>query len=202
MKILVAEDDIISGRVLTTALVKLGHEPVLACDGEKAWAAFDQDPVRVVVSDWMMPGLDGLQLCQRIRDRPQTPYTYFIILSAAHTSTDEYSRAMATGIDDFLSKPLNRDLLRIRLTVAERILRFTTEINLLQDLIPMCSYCQKVRDGSDYWDRVDTYIRARTGAKFSHGVCPECYDEQLRMLAEETLSPAAVCTHEPALPPV
>ena len=185
MKILIAEDDLISRKVLHRTLQQLEHEVLVACDGAEAWELFNQEPVRVVVSDWMMPNLDGLDLCRRIRDRPQTPYTFFIILTAAHTTTEDYSHAMYSGVDDFLTKPLDREMLRTRLHMAERILRYTMEISLLQDLIPMCTYCYKVRDGADYWERVDTYVRARTGARFSHGICPTCYDEQVKILDEK-----------------
>jgi sigma-B regulation protein RsbU (phosphoserine phosphatase) len=92
---------------------------------------------------------------------------------------------MDSGVDDFLTKPLDRELLRTRLFVASRILRYTMEIGVLQDLIPICSYCSKVRDGEDYWQRVETYIRERTGSRFSHGVCPECYDQQVKLLEKE-----------------
>jgi len=185
MKILIAEDDAIATKVLSLTLQKMGHEVVAATNGEEAWKLFNEEPVRVIVSDWMMPELDGLGLCRRVRDRPQTLYTYFIILTAAHTSTDDYTLAMDSGVDDFLTKPLNREMLRTRLFVAQRILRYTSEIGRLQDLIPMCTYCHKVRDGLDYWQRVETYIRDRTGSRFSHGACPECYDEQLKLLEKQ-----------------
>lgn len=184
MKILIAEDDHISRKVLTLTLEKLGHEVVAASDGAEAWEIFDKTPFRVVVSDWMMPNLDGLELCRRIRERPQTAYTFLIILTAAHNTAEDYTLAMDSGVDDFLPKPLNREILRTRLRMAERILSYTNEISLLQDLIPMCSYCQKVRDEDDYWERVDTYIKARTGTRFSHGICPTCYDDQMKALQE------------------
>jgi DNA-binding response OmpR family regulator len=184
MKILIAEDDFTSRKVLQLTLSELGHEVVTAGDGAEAWELFDREPVRLVVSDWMMPKLDGLELCRRIRDRPQTAYTFFIILTAAHSTSEDYSRAMDFGIDDFLTKPLEREMLRTRLHMAERILRYTAEISLLQDLVPMCSYCHKIREGADYWERVDTYISSRTGTHFSHGICPNCYDEQVKILAE------------------
>jgi len=184
MKILIAEDDAIAAKVLRLTLQAQHHEVVVACDGTEAWELFDREPTRVIVSDWMMPGIDGLQLCERVRNRAQTPYTYFILLTAAQTSDDDYTLAMDSGVDDFLTKPLNREMMRTRLRVAERILRYATEINLLKELIPICTYCHKVRDDGDYWERVDTYIRARTGTKFSHGVCPDCFDEQLKVIAD------------------
>ena len=182
MKILIAEDDAIAAKVLRLTLQAQHHEVVVARDGAEAWELFDREPVRVIVSDWMMPGLDGLEFCNRVRNRAQTPYTYFVLLTAAHTSNDDYTLAMDSGVDDFLTKPLDRELLRTRLHVAQRILRYATELKLLKDLIPICTYCHKVRDDGDYWARVDTYIRERTGTRFSHGVCPECFEAQVKII--------------------
>jgi CheY-like chemotaxis protein len=196
MKILIAEDDFISRKVLRLTLEQLGHEVLVAEDGSEAWKMFDEEPVRIIISDWMMPNLDGLELCRRVRERPRTPYTYIIMLTAAYTTSKDYSRAIASGIDDFLTKPLDCELLATRLYVAERILRYTTEINLLQDIIPICVYCHRVRDGADYWERVDTYIHARTGTRFSHGACPACYEKQMEGLAAEESTPGS--NDEPA----
>jgi DNA-binding response OmpR family regulator len=182
MKILIAEDDAVASRVLRLTLEKFGHEVVVARSGVEAWKLFDAEPFRAVVSDWMMPGMDGLEFCGRIRNRPQTPYTYFILLTAACTSPDDYSLAMASGVDDFLKKPFDREIIRTRLYVAERILRYATEIRQLKDIIPICSYCHKVRSDDEYWERVESYIRERTGSRFSHGVCPECFDDQVKKL--------------------
>lgn len=180
MKILIAEDDIIAEKVLRLTLQTLQHEVVTARNGEEAWEMFDRDPVRVIVSDWMMPGLDGLEFCQKVRERENTPYTYFIMLTAAHTGGGEYTRAIESGVDDFMTKPLDREVIRTRLHVAQRILRYSTEIKMLREIIPICAYCKRVRDDNDFWERVETYINERTGSRFSHGVCPECFEEELR----------------------
>jgi DNA-binding response OmpR family regulator len=182
-----AEDDPISARVLQAALTKFGYEPVIARHGTEAWESFDREPVRVIVSDWMMPGLDGLALCEKVRARAQTPYTYFILLTANQTSSYNYELASAAGVDDFLSKPLDREAIRIRLRVAERILKYTAEIRKLQEMIPICVYCRKVRDEHDYWDLVETYIQKETGSRFSHGACPDCYEKQMSKLQREAL---------------
>lgn len=177
-----AEDDPVSARVLQVALSKFGYDPVIARDGAEAWEKFDREPPRIIVSDWMMPGLDGLALCEKVRARAQTPYTYFILLTANHTSASNYEMASAAGVDDFLVKPLDREAIHMRLRVAERILRCTAEIRQLQELIPICTYCHKVRDEHDYWDLVETYIQKETGSRFSHGACPQCYDKEIERL--------------------
>lgn len=185
-RILVAEDDPISSIILRTVLEKLGYETVIARDGEEAWNEFNKDPVRLIVSDWMMPGMDGLALCGKVRARSQTLYTYFILLTANHTNPENYALAAAAGVDDFLTKPIDREAIRMRLGVAERILKYTTEIRQLQELIPICAYCRKVRDEHDYWERVETYIQKETGSRFSHGACPECCEKELERFREQT----------------
>lgn len=184
-RILMAEDDPVSAKILQVALSKFGYETVLARDGAEAWDKFDQEPVRLIVSDWMMPGMDGLALCEKVRTRAHTPYTYFILLTANHTSTSNYALATAAGVDDFLVKPLDREAIRMRLRVAERILKYTAEIRQLQEMIPICSYCHKVRDEHDYWDRVESYIQKETGSRFSHGACPECYEKEMEKARAE-----------------
>jgi DNA-binding response OmpR family regulator len=181
-RILMAEDDPVSARLLQAALTKFGYEPVIARDGDEAWKIFDHDPVRLIVSDWMMPGLDGLAFCEKVRARPQTPYTYFILVTANHTSASNYEMASAAGVDDFLVKPLDREAIQMRLRVAERILKYTAEIRQLQELIPICTYCHKVRNQHDYWDLVESYIQKQTGSRFTHCACPQCYEQEMERL--------------------
>jgi len=179
MKILIDEDDHVSVKILEFTLQHYGHEVVTAASGTEAWEAFDREPVRVIVSDWMMPGFDGLELCQKVRQRPKTDYTYFILLTAINTGRQNLRRAMDAGIDDFLGKPLDREAIMMRLRVAERILEFTTQIRELKELIPICMYCKRVRNDTDYWDQVETFMHAHTGSTFSHGCCPDCFTKQM-----------------------
>ena len=175
MKIMVVEDDLVSRTVLETTLKREGHEVITMTDGRTAWQSFHQDPVRVIISDWMMPHMDGLELCRRVRSRAQTPYTYFILLTAIDPSRENLNKAMLEGVDDFLQKPLNKETIWARLHVAQRILHYTTEIRQLQQLLPICVYCKKIREDDDYWKQIEQYIGERTGAGFSHGICPDCY---------------------------
>lgn len=194
-KVLIAEDEPISAELLRTLLARAGYEVIMTSDGAAAWEEFDREPVRLIVSDWMMPGMDGLELCRKVRARSNTAYTYFILLTANHTSADNYALAMDAGVDDFLTKPLDRTVIRMRLGVAERILRFTAEIRQLKELIPICMYCRKVRDEDDYWERVETYIQKETGSKFSHGACPECYEIQKKQFDEVLAGSVDLAAH-------
>jgi DNA-binding response OmpR family regulator len=175
VKILAVEDDPVSRAVLRKALHRLDHDVIEAADGEAAWERLQQEPVRVVVSDWMMPIADGLDLCRRIRAQPVKDYTYFILLTS-NDATEENRRAAAdAGVDDFLTKPLDLTELWTRLRVAERLLRYTTQVRQLEELLPICSYCKKIRDDQNYWQQMEGYINERTGSEFSHSVCPDCY---------------------------
>ncbi len=176
MKILAVEDDAVARAVLRKALRRLGHDVLEARDGDAAWAALEaDDSVRVVVSDWMMPGSDGLDLCRRIRRRTDAEYVYFILLTSRDATAENQTEAADAGVDDFLTKPLDLSELWTRLRVAERILRYTTQVRQLEEMLPICSYCKKIRDDQNYWQQLEGYISARTGSDFSHSVCPDCY---------------------------
>ena len=185
-RVLIAEDDLVSAKILTAFLQRLDYAVVTAPNGDEAWRAFDAKPTRLIVSDWMMPSSDGLSLCEKVRARPNTPYTYFILLTASRTTPENYELAMDAGVDDFLTKPIDREALEMRLRVAERILKLTAEIRQLKELIPICAYCRKVRDEDDYWQQVETYIQQETDSRFSHGACPDCYAQQIAELEATT----------------
>ncbi len=121
MKILIAEDDVVERRVLRATVKKLGHEVVAAPDGLEAWERFDESPSRIVVSKRMMPRLDGLDLCRRIRQRKNLEYTWFILLTM-FSNEEEYRQAMDAGVDDVLAKPLDGNELMFRLRAAERVI--------------------------------------------------------------------------------
>jgi len=175
MKVLAVEDDNTSRAVLRKALEGLGHEVIEARDGEEAWSAWLVEKPRVTVSDWQMPKLDGLKLCRRLRAQQGQDYVYFILLTGSHASAHNRRAASEAGVDDFLTKPIDISALWMRLRVAERILKYTTQVNRLEEMMPMCSYCKKIRDDKNYWQQIESYINERTGTEISHSVCPECY---------------------------
>jgi CheY-like chemotaxis protein len=206
MKILAVEDEPSALAILSRAPARLGHEVLTATDGEAALDVLAADPVRVVVSDWMMPGLDGLELCRRVRSRPDRDYVYFILLTAQTPSEENQRAAIEAGVDDFLQKPLQSQEMWMRLRVAERIVGFATQVRQLEAFLPICGYCKKVRDDGNYWQQIESYINARTGTDFSHSICPDCYAsvvapqlEQLRrdVEAERGGAPGAGSTTPP-----
>jgi len=123
MKILIAEDDRDSRELLRWMLEKLGYQVVAAENGKEAWEAFRRGRFRLVISDVLMPEMDGFELCRRIRKRKQSKYTFVIIVTALIGKKD-YLEGMEAGADDFVTKPFDADELRARLRVAERIISF------------------------------------------------------------------------------
>lgn len=184
MNILVAEDDKISRKLLTKLLNNLGHTVVEAENGIEAWSKWLEHKCSLLISDWIMPDMSGIELCQKIRAVDQSRYTYIIMLTSM-AGRDNYNTAMDAGVDDFMTKPFERDLIYTRIRVAERILSLQQEISTLSGLLPICSYCKKIRDDNKYWQRVESYLEKISDVKFSHGVCPDCYESKIKPKLEQ-----------------
>ena len=190
MRILVAEDDGVSRVVLSTKLRGLGHEVVETLDGTEAWREFQHEQPQIIITDWMMPGVDGGELSELIRAQVDGPYTYIIVLTSL-TGKGSFLEAMDAGADDFLSKPVDMDELTARLRVAERVLALQAEVQLMQKLLPICMYCGKIRDkNSDWedqanWKDLENYVQENTDVQFSHGICKSCYESEVTPQFEE-----------------
>jgi phosphoserine phosphatase RsbU/P len=175
MRILIVEDDIDCSEMLCELLEHGGHQVVGATNGLEGWEKFQGGDFSVLVSDWVMPELDGLELCRRIRAAETQDYCYIILLTAL-TGKANYIEAMTAGADDFMSKPFDPDELKARLIAAERIVRLKEQLKRLEGVLPTCMYCKRIRDHRDAWVGIEEYITKRTAASFSHGVCPDCYN--------------------------
>jgi sigma-B regulation protein RsbU (phosphoserine phosphatase) len=121
MKILIAEDDAVSRRLLQTCLEQLGHEVVAAWDGGDAWRRFQEEEFHFVISDWLMPEMDGPELIRRIRACPRPAYAYTLLLTAKFRKEDLLA-GMEAGADDFIAKPFDCGELRMRLRSGQRII--------------------------------------------------------------------------------
>lgn len=126
MRILVVDDSAAYRRVLEAEVTRLGHRCTVAEDGEQAWGSFDREPADVVISNWLMPGIDGDELCRRIRESDH-PYPYFVLFTARDGKRNVL-RGMEAGADDYLAKPLDRDDLEVCLVAAERVTRLHRRI--------------------------------------------------------------------------
>jgi diguanylate cyclase (GGDEF)-like protein len=129
MKVLIAEDDAISRMILKKSVEKFGHECLAAEDGEKAWELFQNtEEVDVIISDWMMPGIDGPEFCRRVRAMNTDLYTFFIFLTALGDK-EHLLEGMQAGADDYLAKPLDREQLQVRLIAASRVNSLHRQLN-------------------------------------------------------------------------
>jgi two-component system NtrC family sensor kinase len=131
MKVLVAEDDLVSRRLISSYLQKWGYEAVLTTDGAEAWRAFEVGDFPLVITDWVMPEVDGLELIRRIRASGRGGYVFTLLLTAKFQKED-LVRGMEAGADDFLSKPFDRDELRVRLRAAERVVELERQLRAAQ----------------------------------------------------------------------
>lgn len=133
MRILIAEDDPISRRLLETILGKWGYEVVMAHDGEQAWRILQSSEApRLAILDWMMPGQDGIEVCRRIRERPDSPYVYILLLTA-RSQREDLLQGMDAGADDYITKPFDANELKVRLRAGRRILDLQTQLMAAQD---------------------------------------------------------------------
>lgn len=120
MRVLIAEDDDLSRLIVESTIKQFGHECLTASDGIAAWELFQSATVDVVISDWVMPGMDGIELCRRVRAEARPGYTSFIFLTALSDKSNILA-GIEAGADDYLAKPLDPDELRVRLVVASRL---------------------------------------------------------------------------------
>jgi len=128
MKILIADDELIYLKVVEKIIKQWGYDVVLVSDGLQAWKILESDPsVQIAILDWMMPGIDGLEICRRVRQRKGMPYISLIVLSARDQQSD-IDAGYEAGADDYMLKPVNSTMLRHRLAAAERIVRMEREL--------------------------------------------------------------------------
>jgi sigma-B regulation protein RsbU (phosphoserine phosphatase) len=179
MKILVVDDDPVSRHKLQGLLDKQGYEVLAASNGREAWDVYRQENISVVITDWIMPEIDGLQLCDKIRHMGRQKYTYIILITVM-SGKGSYLEGIEAGADDFLTKPFDPDVLRARLHVAKRLLDLQAEVRQLQGLLPICSYCKCIRSDDNLWTQVEAYVAEHSDADFTHGICPQCEDKYVR----------------------
>ncbi|MEI6350901.1 MAG: response regulator transcription factor [Verrucomicrobiota bacterium] len=187
-RILIAEDHYVSRHLLERNLTNWGFNVITAEDGEAAINILDSDDAPpIAVLDWMMPKMDGVEVCERVRARKDRPYVYLLLLTAK-SQKEEVAAGLEAGADDYVIKPFDPDELRARLKVGQRVVDLErtlarkvtdlehalADVRNLKSLLPICMYCKSIRDDKDYWHRIEEYIHSETGTDFTHGICPNC----------------------------
>jgi len=196
VRILVAEDEDMTRLLLEETLAGWGYEVAAVGDGTQAWQQFQQpQPPSLALLDWEMPGLTGIQVCRNIRSLATLQPPYLILLTG-RDSPEDLVEGLRNGANDYLTKPFYEPELAARLQVAERTLELQrhlaqrvqeleealAHVKQLSGLLPMCAWCKKIRNDQNYWQRVEEYISQRTGASFTHGMCPECFAREIKGL--------------------
>jgi len=191
MRILIAEDDPTSRLLLDRWLTKWGHEVVVTENGQEAHQVLAaEDAPNLAILDWDMPIEDGVEVCRWARTMPHLRRLYVIILTAKD-GEDDIVQGLSSGANDYVTKPPNPRELQARGDVGIRVVELQNELaqrivdleasiareKTLQGLLPICSYCKKVRDDGDYWQQVEFYIEKHADVSFSHGICPTCFKD-------------------------
>lgn len=127
MKVLIAEDDPVSSRILERNMKDWGYEVIIANNGQEAWRVFQKEEIRMSILDWMMPKIDGLELCQKMRQKENDTYTYIILLTSRDRQED-IVEGLSSGADDYIIKPFNNLELKARLQTGKRIIDLQNEL--------------------------------------------------------------------------
>ena len=199
MRILVAEDDAVTRRILVVTLERLGWDVIPAEDGNAAWQVFEtlkgKNAPELAVLDWMMPGIEGVEICRRLRTTPGFELVYVILLTS-RGGKEDLSYGLAAGANDYITKPFDPVELVARVRVGERMAKLqsslaarVTEVEAalahvqrLQGLLPICSYCKKVRNEANYWEQVESYLGSHSDLDFTHSICPQCTEKMMKEL--------------------
>lgn len=201
MRVLIAEDERVSRKLLANLVTKWGYEAVCAESGDETWKTLQAEQApRLLILDWMMPGLDGIEICRRLRKQETDQHTHIIMLTVRDRKED-LIEGLSAGADDYITKPFDREELRVRLAVGRRVVRLEhslaqrihelqhalAKVKTLSGLIPMCAGCKKIRDDEGYWSEVEHYIMSHSEVELSHGLCPDCLKKHYPGYGEEAL---------------
>ena len=199
VRILIADDDTSINRLLCSLMGEWGYEVMPATNGLVAWEIMRRDDAPLLaILDWMMPGMTGVEVVRRVRTtkRPHRPY---LLLLTARDKQVDILEGLRAGASDYIVKPFDYEELEARVRVGAQMIELQVElarrvkeledalqqVKRLQGLVPICSYCKKIRDDQNYWHAVERYISASSGAQFSHSICPDCYEQHARPAIEE-----------------
>jgi len=197
MDVLIVDDEPDIIIILRKYLEKCGLGVLTAQNGREAIEILHKSDVRLVVTDRMMPEMDGITLCRSIRASELSGYVYIIILTVSGSKEDIVDGINA-GADDYVTKPFNLEELKVRVDSGLRVLDLEQslhekikeeeilvgelkaaldQVQKLSGMLPICATCKKIRDDKGYWNKIETYICEHSEAKFTHGMCPDCAKE-------------------------
>jgi phosphoserine phosphatase RsbU/P len=191
IKALIADDDRVAREIVARTLARWKFETKSVVDGAEAWKYLQRaDGPTLAILDWMMPALNGPEVCRLVRDERPMANVHLILLTALESRSDVVA-GLDAGAHDYIVKPCDPDELRARVQVGVRVLTLQerladrvaklevalSQVKQLQGLLPICSYCKRIRGDDQYWQSVETYFAEHTDAQFSHGICPPCFEK-------------------------
>jgi sigma-B regulation protein RsbU (phosphoserine phosphatase) len=191
MTVLVADDHDINRKLLRTLLSAEGYDVVEATNGNEALTFLKSATTPIVgLIDWEMPQVEGIEVCRQTRAlNPETPL--FLILVTVRDTKQDVVTGLQAGANDYITKPFDKTELLARVKIGSQMVELqqtlTQHVKELKDalisvkqlsgLLPICSYCKKIRDDQNYWQQVEAYVGKHSEAQFSHSICPTCYED-------------------------
>ena len=194
MIVLVADDLDINRKLLRTLLTAEGYDVIEASNGIDAFNILQTATGPIVgLIDWEMPEMEGIEVCRQTRLLQDTPPIYLILLTVRDSKQDIVA-GLQGGANDYITKPFDKTELLARVSIGRQMVQLqqalTERVAELKDallsvkqlggLLPICSYCKKIRDDQNYWQQVESYVGKHSEAIFSHSICPTCYEEHVK----------------------
>jgi CheY-like chemotaxis protein len=182
MRALVAEDNCTTRLLLESTLAEWGYEVVATSDGAAAWRELQREHgPQLILLDWKMPGMDGIEVCRRLRQLPDAQGAHVILVTARRGKEDIVAGLEASELRARLQAGARIVELQKHLEDRVRELECAlAKVKQLQGLLPICAYCKKIRDDGNYWQQVESYISSHSEAQFSHGICPDCHERVVK----------------------
>ena len=188
MKLLIAEDEYTTRLTVQVVLEQWGYRVDSVEDGTAAWEVLQHhDGPQIAILDWEMPGINGVELCHKVKSLDRDTPVYVIMLTGRDAKTD-ILKGFDAGADDYITKPFDENELRARVRVAERLVTIQEElvisnnelravlnhVEMLQSNLPVCTSCLKVQDYDDSWQGLRDYVTRQEDVRFHYTVCPHC----------------------------
>jgi CheY-like chemotaxis protein len=194
MIVLVADDLDINRKLLRSLLSADGYDVIEASDGTEALQILQGATGPIVgLIDWEMPQMEGIEVCRQARALESPPPIYLILLTVRDSKQDIVA-GLRAGANDYITKPfdktemlarvgIGKQMVQLQQALTERVAELREallSVKQLGGLLPICSYCKKIRDDQNYWQQVESYVGKHSDAKFSHSICPQCYEDIIK----------------------
>ena len=199
MKVLIADDHVVNRRLLQVLLASEGYEILEARNGAEALDLLKEATEPMVgLIDWQMPQMEGPEVCRQARLLPDLP-PMFILLLTIRDSKEDIVAGLKAGANDYIIKPYHKDELLARVRIGVQMVELQqnlqtrvreladalARVNTLSGLLPICQFCKKIRNDRDYWQQVEEYLARHSDIKFSHSICPDCFQVHVQPQLEE-----------------